>query len=66
MALLLSMVPMAQAASASYPMVKWGTAAEALWEDGLFLGTGTSFDLDKPMNRAAGITMVVRLLGKEA
>ena len=66
MVLLFSMMPMTQAASASYPMAKWGMAAEALWEDGLFLGTGTSFDLDKPMNRAAGITMVVRLLGKEA
>lgn len=66
MALVLSMVPMIQAASESDSMVKYGRAAEALWEDGLFLGTGTSFDLDKPMTRAEGITMVVSLLGKQA
>ncbi len=46
--------------------VQYGYAAEALWEDGLFLGTGSSFDLDKSLTRAAGATMIVRLLGKEA
>lgn len=46
--------------------VQYGFAAEALWEDGLFLGTGSSFDLDKSLTRAAGATMIVRLLGKEA
>ncbi len=45
--------------------VQYGFAAEALWEDGLFLGSGSSFDLDKPLTRAAGVTMIVRLLGKE-
>lgn len=52
-------------ASAGYE-VKHGKAAEALWEDGLFLGSGNSFDLEKPLTRAAGAAMIVRLLGKEA
>jgi len=46
--------------------VKYGYAAEALWECGLFLGSGDSFDLDKSLTRAAGAAMIVRLLGKEA
>lgn len=46
--------------------VRHGDAAKALWEDGLFLGSDNSFDLDKPLTRAAGATMIVRLLGKEA
>lgn len=45
--------------------VQHGDAAKALWEDGLFLGSSGSFDLDKPLTRAAGSTMIVRLLGKE-
>lgn len=52
-------------ASAGYE-VKHGDAAAALWEEGLFLGSGGSFDLDKPLTRAAGAAMIVRLLGKEA
>jgi len=52
------------AAGESYN-VQHGDAAEALWNDGLFLGSGDTFDLDKPLTRAAGITMIVRLLGKE-
>lgn len=45
--------------------VRYGYAAQALWEEGLFLGDGTSFALDQPLTRAAGVTMLVRLLGKE-
>lgn len=41
--------------------VKYGYAAEVLWKDGLFLGSGDSFDLDKPLIRAAGAAMIVRL-----
>lgn len=52
-------------ASAGYE-VKHGDAAGALWEQGLFLGNGGSFDLDKPLTRVAGAVMIVRLLGKEA
>jgi hypothetical protein len=52
-------------ASAGYE-VQYGDAAGALWEQGLFLGSGGSFDLDKPLTRAAGAVMIVRLLGKEA
>ena len=52
-------------ASAGYE-VQHGDAAGALWELGLFLGSAGSFDLDKPLTRAAGTVMIVRLLGKEA
>ena len=46
-------------------------AAEALYRLGLFRGTGNNpdgspnFDLNRAPNRAEGITMLVRLLGKE-
>lgn len=39
--------------------------AEQLWEKGLFLGSDGSFDLDRPLTRAQGIVMIVRMLGKE-
>lgn len=48
------------------------TAAEHLYELGLFQGTGTdengkpNFDLNRTPSRAEAITMLVRLLGKEA
>ena len=47
-------------------------AAQTLYDKGLFRGVGDSedgelnFDLDRPMNRAEAVTMLVRLLGKEA
>ncbi len=44
---------------------KYGGCAEALWYDGLFFGTGATFALDKPLTRAEGVTMAVRLLGKD-
>jgi hypothetical protein len=40
-------------------------AAEELWNNGLFLGADGSFDLNKPLTRAEGAVMVLRLLGKE-
>lgn len=46
-------------------------AADELHELGLFQGTGTNsdgtpnYDLDRPMDRAEGITMMVRILGAE-
>lgn len=48
------------------------TAADRLYELGLFQGTGTDaagnpvYDLDRAPTRAEAVTMLVRLLGKEA
>lgn len=39
--------------------------AEALYEMGLFRGTGNGFELERVLTRAEGITMLVRMLGKE-
>ena len=40
--------------------------ADALNHLGLFLGTGTGYELDAELTRAQGITLLVRMLGKEA
>jgi len=40
--------------------------ADALNELGLFLGTDTGYELDRQLQRSDGITLLVRLLGKEA
>lgn len=66
LALILPFCPQKASAAGDGGMGRYGAAAEALWEEGLFLGTGTSFELDKPLTRAAGTTMVVRILGAEA
>ena len=66
LALSLTLTPLASAAEPSGVPDRYGAAAEALWKDGLFLGSGNSFNLDQPLTRAAGVTMVVRLLGKDA
>jgi len=64
--MLFSMIPTAVAASEEAT-----EAAEALYELGLFRGTGTNadgtpiFDLDKVPTRNQAIIMMVRLLGKE-
>lgn len=60
------LIPLALTPAAAAYEVRYGYAADALWDDGLFLGSDGSFHLDKPMDRAAGVTMIVRLLGKEA
>lgn len=39
--------------------------ADALNHLGLLAGTGTSYDLEAPLRRDAGITLLVKLLGKE-
>ena len=39
--------------------------ASELWNNGLFLGSNGSFDLDNPLTRAEGVVMTIRLLGKE-
>lgn len=39
--------------------------ADALNELGLFLGTGEGYELDKKLTRAEGITLLVRMIGKE-
>ena len=44
----------------------WYDLAKALWERGLFLGSNGSFDLDKPLTRAEGVVMTIRMLGKDA
>ncbi|MCI6759747.1 MAG: S41 family peptidase [Clostridiales bacterium] len=64
--LLLGLVPMAFAADSQAQ-----DAAEALYQLGLFQGTGKNadgspkFDLDRAPTRAEAVTMLVRLLGKE-
>ena len=40
--------------------------ATQLWNNGLFMGSEGSFDLDSPLTRAQGVVMTLRLLGKEA
>lgn len=40
--------------------------AVELWENGLFLGSDGSFDLDRSLTRTEAIIMTVRMLGKEA
>ncbi len=39
--------------------------ADALNELGLFLGTGKGYELDNNLTRAQGITLLVRMIGKE-
>ena len=64
--LLLGLVPMAFAADSQAQ-----DAAEALYQLGLFQGTGKNadgspkFDLNRAPTRAEAVTMLVRLLGKE-
>ena len=64
--MIFALVPSAAAASDEA-----AEAAEALYELGLFKGTGTNsdgtpiFDLDKTPTRNQAIIMLVRLLGKE-
>lgn len=65
-AMFLALIPTAFAASADAT-----TAANALYQLGLFKGTGTNadgtpnFDLDRTPTRNEAVTMLVRLLGKE-
>ena len=61
--MLLSLVCVASASN-DYDVI-FGSFAEELWKDGLLLGSNGSFNLDKPLTRAEGAVMVVRLLGKE-
>ncbi len=39
--------------------------ADALNELGLFLGTGNGYELEKGLGRAEGVTLLVRMIGKE-
>ena len=39
--------------------------ADALNELGLFLGTGNGYELEKGLTRAEGVTLLVRMIGKE-
>lgn len=64
--LMLCLVPAASAAGGEAE-----EAADALYALGLFRGTGVDaegapiYDLDKPLTRFEGVTMLVRLLGRE-
>ena len=40
--------------------------ADALYDLGLFKGTDTGYELDRTLSRAEGVTLLVRLIGKEA
>ena len=40
--------------------------ADALNELGLFLGTGTGYELENKLTRVQGVTLLVRMMGKEA
>ena len=40
--------------------------ADAMNDLGLFLGTGRGYELDNQLTRAQGVTMLVRMIGKEA
>ncbi len=40
-------------------------SATDLWKDGLFLGSNGCFDLDRPLTRAEGVAMIIRILGKD-
>ena len=40
--------------------------ADAMNDMGLFLGTGKGYELDNTLTRAQGVTMLVRMIGKEA
>lgn len=75
LALLLGMTALPTTAEAAGPegaALSTEEKANALYELGLFRGTGTKadgtpeYDLDKTANRAAGATMLIRLLGKES
>lgn len=39
--------------------------ADALYQLGLFLGTGTTYALDENLTREQGITLLIRMLGRE-
>lgn len=72
LAMLCSTVPALAVESTAEPVPDPAQqAAEALYELGLFNGTGTNedgtpiFELDRTPNRQEAITMLVRLLGKE-
>jgi hypothetical protein len=54
------------AAASPAAQVRYGGYAKKLWENGLLLGSDGSFHLDKPLTRAEGAVMLVRLMGKSA
>ena len=43
----------------------YANSAQQLWNKGLMLGSDGVFNLDKPLTRAEGIIMTLRILGKE-
>ncbi|MDL2288348.1 S-layer homology domain-containing protein [Oscillospiraceae bacterium OttesenSCG-928-F05] len=49
----------------SYKPLYYHYASE-LWQNGLLLGSDGSFDLNKPLTRAEGVVMTIRILGKDA
>lgn len=62
-ALLLTLTLLAPAAFAYTPAEK--DAADALFEQGLFYGTGEGYELDRSLNRQEAVALLVRLVGRE-
>jgi len=58
--MLASMVPVSAAT------IQQINTADAMNDMGLFLGTGKGYELDNTLTRAQGVTMLVRMIGKEA
>ena len=61
--LLSALMLMTCAAAATSAQTK---TADALYDLGLFKGTDTGYELDRTLSRAEGVTLLVRLIGKEA
>lgn len=64
LALLLTLSLLTPAALAYAPAEK--AAADKLFEQGLFYGTGEGYELDRALNRQEATALLVRLVGREA
>lgn len=64
-ALLLSLVMIVMSFTCFAASATDVNTADALNELGLFLGTGNGYELDKGLTRAEGVTLLVRMIGKE-
>lgn len=65
-AVILAMLMLFGTAAAAAYAPKYDSEANVLKELGLFIGTGSGFELEREPNRAEALVMLVRLLGKEA
>ena len=64
-ALLLSLVMIVMSFTCFAASATDVNTADALNELGLFLGTGNGYELDEKLERAQGVTLLVRMIGKE-